>query len=169
VSYEVTPSQTVGPFFGFALRYEGGGEAVPPSSPGALAWEGRVVDGAGAPVPDALLEVWVPVPGGEVRFARCATDTAGRFRLVVTKPAPGSPGRPGAPHLEVTVFARGLLRQLITRLYFPDEQAANAADPVLAGLAPERRGTLIARVGSGGGLNHDIRLQGEGETVFFAF
>jgi len=148
-----TPSQTVGPFFGFALPFPGG----PQAASGGLRVEGQVLDGAGEPVPDALLEV-----SHDSDFARCGTDPEGAFHFVVRKPAP-PPGE--APHMEVTVFARGLLRQLATRMYFPDEDAANAADPVL-GLAGARRETLIARAEQGG-LRFDIRLQGDDETVFF--
>jgi len=126
--------------------------------------EGRLLDGAGEPVPDGLLEVWQ----GE-QLARCGTDPEGAFHVVVRKPepAPGPDGRPQAPHLNVTVFARGLLRHLLTRVYFPDEAAANAADPVLQLVEPARRAALVAR-DEGGALRFDVRLQGEGETVFFA-
>lgn len=157
-----TPSQTVGPFFGFALPFTGDADA----SGGAVAVriEGQVIDGAGAAVPDAILEVW-----HADAFARCATDAEGRYRVILPRP-PGTPGPNGstqAPHLEVSVFARGLLRHLTTRIYFPDE-TANAADPVLASIEPPaRRGTLVAR-SDGENLRFDIRLQGAGETVFFA-
>ena len=151
-----TPSQTVGPFFGFALPFEGDSTAVDPGAP-AVRIEGQLFDGAGAPVGDGLIEVW---EGGQ--FARCRTDPEGVFHFVVHKPAAG--GGESAPHLEVTVFARGLLRHLATRMYFPGE-AANAADPVLE-LAGPRRETLVAR-DEDGVLRFDIRLQGEDETVFF--
>jgi len=148
-----TPSQTVGPFFGFAMPFPAGPQAA---ADGARV-EGQVLDGAGEPVPDALLEV-----AEDGQFARCGTDSEGAFHFVVAKPA----ARAGeAPHLEVTVFARGLLRQLQTRMYFPDETEANAADPVLR-LAGERRETLIARA-DGGALRFDVHLQGDDETVFF--
>jgi len=149
-----TPSQTVGPFFGFAMPFPDDTRAV---SGDGVRIEGQLLDGAGEPVPDGLIEVWQ----GE-QFARCRTDPEGVFHFVVSKPpANGS----HAPHLELYVFARGLLRQLATRLYFPDEEAANAADPALE-LAGDRRATLVAR-DEGGILRFDIRLQGEGETVFF--
>ncbi len=154
-----TPSQTVGPFFGFALPFAGQELAVDPGEPGATRIEGVLLDGAGEPVPDGLLELWQ----GD-QFARCATDAEGAFHVVVRKPAP-LPGQ--APHLHVLVLARGLLRQLLTRLYFPDEQAANVADPVLALVEPSRRQSLVAGE-EGGVLRFDIRLQGQGETVFFA-
>ena len=147
-----TPSQTVGPFFGFAMPFPEG----PTATQDGLRIEGQVLDGEGAPVPDALIEV-----SQDGQFARCGTDPEGAFHFVVRKPA----ARAGAPYLEVTVFARGLLRQLPTRMYFPDEAAANAADPVLR-LAGDRRETLIA-TDEGGVLRFDIRLQGEAETVFF--
>ncbi|HXM56711.1 MAG TPA: protocatechuate 3,4-dioxygenase subunit alpha [Candidatus Dormibacteraeota bacterium] len=155
-----TPSQTVGPFFGFALPFPSDAQAVAPEAPGALRVEGQLIDGAGDPVPDGLLEAWE----GD-QFARCGTDPEGMFHFVVRKPAPGPDGH--APHLNVTVFARGLLRHLTTRLYFPDEAGANAADPALNAVEPERRHTLVARDDSGV-LRFDVRLQGEEETVFFA-
>jgi protocatechuate 3,4-dioxygenase alpha subunit len=154
-----TPSQTVGPFFGFALPFPGDHLAVDPEAPGAVRIEGQLVDGAGQPVPDGLLEAWE----GD-QFARSGTDPEGMFRFVVRRPAHGPDGE--APHLTVTVFARGLLRHLTTRLYFPGE-AANATDPILALVDPERRPTLVAR-DDGGVLRWDVRLQGEGETIFFA-
>lgn len=154
-----TPSQTVGPFFGFALPFEGDANAVAPHAAGAVRIEGQVLDGSGEPVPDALLEVW----HGE-QFARCRTDAEGAFHFTLGKPA-ASAG--GAPFLNVTVFARGLLRQVCTRLYFPDEGAANEADPVLLRVEANRRHTLIARQDAGV-LHFDVRLQGESETVFFA-
>ena len=155
-----TPSQTVGPFFGFALPFAGDDRAVDPDAAGAVRIEGQLLDGAGQPVPDGLLEAWQ----GD-QFARCGTDPEGMFHFVVRKPAPGSDGH--APHLEVTVFARGLLRHLATRMYFPDEEAANAADPALLAVEPDRRHTLVAR-DDGGVLRFDVRLQGDEETVFFA-
>lgn len=155
-----TPSQTAGPFFGFALPFPGGDQTAGPGTPGAVRIEGQLIDGAGDPVPDGLLEAWQ----GD-QFARCGTDPEGMFHFVVRKPAPGRHGH--APHLEVAVFARGLLRHLLTRIYFPDEAASNAADPALQAVEPERRHTLIAR-DDGGVLHFDVRLQGEGETVFFA-
>jgi protocatechuate 3,4-dioxygenase, alpha subunit len=159
-----TPSQTVGPFFGFGLPFEGDWDAAPAGDPAAVRIEGQVLDGVGEPVPDALIEVW----GGD-QFGRCRTDHEGAFHFNVRKPASRSEadGSVHAPHLEVTIFSRGLLRHLLSRLYFPDEVAANLADPVLRQVDPDRRATLIARQGDGA-LQFDIRLQGEGETVFFA-
>jgi len=154
-----TPSQTVGPFFGFALPFEDGANAVAPAAAGAVRVEGQVLDGAAEPVPDAVLEVW----NGD-QFARCRTDAEGAFHFTVSKPQ-ASEG--GAPFLNVTVFARGLLRHLCTRMYFPEEGAANGADPILARVDPARRHTLVARR-EAGALHFDLRLQGEDETVFFA-
>jgi protocatechuate 3,4-dioxygenase alpha subunit len=154
-----TPSQTVGPFFGYALPFEGDADTA--SGPVAIRIEGQLLDGSGEPVPDGMLEAWC----GD-QFARCRTDAEGAFHFNVTKPSPRS-ARDEAPHLEVTVFARGLLRHLATRLYFPDEETANARDRTLNLVDPARRHTLIAHP-EGAVLRFDIRLQGEAETVFFA-
>ena len=165
MSGPLTPSQTVGPFFGVGLPFEKGEQIVAPGSAGAIRIEGQVLDGNGQPVPDALLEIWQVGSG----FGRSRTDPEGAFSFVVGKPAPtpAPDGRKQAPHLNVTVFARGLLRQLVTRIYFPDEPEANASDPVLNLVDPGRRETLIAKT-CGSVLHFDVRLQGEGETVFFA-
>jgi protocatechuate 3,4-dioxygenase, alpha subunit len=120
-----------------------------------------VTDGDGEPVPDAMVEAW---DRAGRHFGRCGTDAAGVYRLVSARPA-GGDGQ--APHLAVLVFARGLLKPLLTRMYLPDEDVANAADPVLAALDPGERGSLVARM-DGDGLTFDIRLQGEGQTTFFA-
>jgi protocatechuate 3,4-dioxygenase, alpha subunit len=159
-----TPSQTVGPFFGFALPFAGDAEAVTATAADAVRIEGQLLDGAGEPVAEGILEAWQ----GD-QFARCQTDREGAYHFLVLKPGPvtGPAGVTQAPHLEVTVFARGLLRQLATRIYFPDETEANEADPVLERVDADRRPTLIARA-AGGVLHFDIQLQGEGETVFFA-
>lgn len=168
-----TPSQTVGPFFGFALPYEHDHDLVPAGSPDAIRIEGQVLDGGGEPVADALLEIWQAGPDGEyrapgARFGRCRTDPEGHFHFVTVRPgAVLLNGRAQAPHLWLTVLARGLLRHLVTRIYFPDEADANAADPVLSALDEGRRPTLIAER-DGRVLRFDVRLQGERETVFFA-
>ena len=178
MSAPVTPSQTVGPFFGVGLPFERGEQIAAPGSAGVIRIEGQVVDGKGAPVPDALLEIWQPDAHGRYRtvadregtgFGRCRTDPEGAFSFVTAKPGPtpAPDGRVQAPHLNVTIFARGLLRHLVTRLYFADETDANTSDPVLNLVEPARRETLIART-DGGVLHFDIRLQGERETVFFA-
>jgi protocatechuate 3,4-dioxygenase, alpha subunit len=145
-----TPSQTVGPFFGFAMPFEGDANAVAPGSEGAVRIEGQVFDGAGQPVPDAVLEI----SDGD-QFARCGTDREGAFHFTVRK----------APSFDVLVFARGLLRHLATRMYLPD--ADLDTDAVLQLVGPERRHTLIASA-TEGGLRFDIHLQGDRETVFVA-
>ncbi|MGH7610189.1 MAG: protocatechuate 3,4-dioxygenase subunit alpha, partial [Candidatus Dormibacteria bacterium] len=147
-----TPSQTVGPFFAIGMGQLGREELVAPGRAGALRIEGRVLDGAGAPVPDALVEIQQAVPaggppGGWSGFGRCATDQEGAFHFNTLKPAPvgDALGRVHAPHLDVQVFARGLLRQLLTRIYFPDEDRANLQDPLLKTIPdPLRRATLVA-------------------------
>ena len=154
-----TPSQTAGPFFGFALPFENDSNDAGADSRGVIWVEGQVLDGAGEPVTDALLEA-----AQADQFARCRTDGEGAFHFALSKPAGGD----GAPHLDITVFARGLLRHLHTRMYFPDEDAANRADRVLQRVDESRRNTLIARA-ERDVLRFDIRLQGEAETVFFAF
>ena len=165
MSRPLTPSQTVGPFFGVGLPFEKGEQMVAPGIAGAIRVEGQVLDGKGEPVPDALIEIWQIGSG----FGRARTDAEGAFSFTTAKPGgtPAPDGRTQAPHLNVTVFARGLLRHLVTRMYFPDETEANATDPVLNLVEPARRETLIAK-NCGGVLHFDVRLQGERETVFFA-
>lgn len=164
---ELTPSQTIGPFLHLALPWADGPLAAPPDAPGAFAIGGRVTDGAGAPVTDALVETWQVPAAGHRGFGRCPTDADGRYRITTVRPAahPDRRGATEAPHVDVSVFARGLLTRLVTRIYFPDAPE-NAADPVLAALDPARRGTLIAAAVDGG-YAFDIRLRGEHETVFF--
>ncbi len=153
-----TPSQTVGPFFGFALRFENDADATAGGPRGAIRVEGQVLDGAGEPVGDALVEA-----SQSDQFARCRTDREGAFHFTFRKPVVSD----GAAYFNITVFARGLLRHLHTRMYFPDEDPANRADRVLQVVDESRRHTLIARR-DGDILHFDIRLQGDGETVFFA-
>ena len=178
MSGPMTPSQTVGPFFGVGLPFEKGEQIVPPAPTGVIRIEGQVLDGNGEPVPDALLEIWQPDEQGRYRrvvgreatgFGRARTDSEGAFSFTSAKPGatPAPDGRMQAPHLNVTVFARGLLRHLVTRMYFPDETDANATDPALNLVEPASRETLVAK-SCGGVLHFDIRLQGERETVFFA-
>jgi protocatechuate 3,4-dioxygenase, alpha subunit len=155
-----TPSQTVGPFFAISLCRETQSEIVPG---GSLRISGHVRDGAGEPVPDAVVELWQADNGG-TRWGRCGTDETGRFEFRTEKPA--STGGE-APSVDVIVLARGLLKHLVTRIYFPDERSANAADPVLSSLEPQDRERLIATEEEGG-LRFDIHLQGEQQTVFFA-
>jgi protocatechuate 3,4-dioxygenase alpha subunit len=176
VSPEPTPSQTIGPFFHDALLDRDRSELVPPDHPQAIRIEGTVYDGAGEPVPDAMVEVWQANPEGRFGapgtfsgFGRSGTPDGGRFSFVTVKPGPvpGPGGASQAPHVMVSVFARGLLRRAVTRIYFLDEAAANAADPVLSSIEdPGLRETLVAR-DEGGVLRFDIHLQGERQTAFF--
>ena len=158
---EPTPSQTVGPFFAFGLTERTANDVVAADDPRAVELAGIVFDGAGKPIPDAMVEIWAP----DVGWGRCGTDGEGRYSFRAAKPeAPDG----HAPHLDVLVFARGLLKPLLTRVYFPDEEKANAADPVLAALpGDDARATLTASAADGG-LRFDLRLQGEGQTIFFA-
>lgn len=160
-----TASQTVGPYFHIGLPWEGGAELVASDDPRAIRVGGTVYDGEGEPVPDALIEIWQPA---EQAFGRTPTEAEGGYEFVTVKPAPveGPDGRPQAPHIAVSVFARGLLARLVTRIYFPDEAEANAADPLLSSIEDEEaRSTLVAGE-DGGRLRFDIRLQGDGETAF---
>jgi protocatechuate 3,4-dioxygenase, alpha subunit len=143
---------------------------------------GRVIDGDGVGIPDALLEIWQADGAGRYAhprqgatansafrgFARTDTAADGGYRFETIKPGvtPGPKGTPQAPHILLAVFARGMLRHLYTRLYFADETAANAADPVLATVPLARRGTLLA-ARTGSTYHFDIRIQGGDETVFF--
>ena len=180
-----TPSQTVGPFFHIGLPYEGGSELVPPDDPQAISIAGTVVDGQGESVDDALVEIWqanqagrydhpedgreeLPLEPGFRGFGRCETDSAGEFRFVTVKPGPVPHPDSGmqAPHIELALFARGLLKHVVTRMYFPDETEANEADPVLSSVDPKLRPRLVA-LEEDGALRFDIHLQGERETPFF--
>jgi protocatechuate 3,4-dioxygenase alpha subunit len=187
----VTPSQTVGPFFHDALiPWDRDGLVAAEGIPGdRIVVEGRVLDGAGAPVPDALIETWQanaagrydhPEDGQEKDLTpgfkgagRTPTATDGSFRFVTIKPGrvPGRGNALQAPHVMVSVLGRGLLKRLATRLYFSDEAAANDEDAILALVPAERRGTLVARADGEGPdgrvYRFDIRLQGDDETVFF--
>jgi protocatechuate 3,4-dioxygenase, alpha subunit len=175
VTLPQTPSQTIGPFFAVGLCWPDGPDVVAEGTPGAVMVGGRVFDGAGDPVPDALVETWQADPEGRFTpgfrgFGRCATDAEGRWAVRTVKPGPlpAPDGGLEAPHLNVSVFARGLLNRVVTRIYFPDEAAANAADPVLASVPdPAARAQLVA-VADGDGLRFDIRLQGAQETPFLA-
>jgi protocatechuate 3,4-dioxygenase, alpha subunit len=158
----ITPSQTVGPYFSLGLLDPPANELVP----GGLLITGRVLDGAGEPVPDAMVEVWQADEDGRYRadfgWGRSRCNEEGRYSFVTCKP-----GRVAgqAPHLTVLVFARGLLKPVLTRMYFSDEGDANAEDHVLS--AVDDASSLVARA-SDEGFEFDIRLQGDGETVFFA-
>jgi protocatechuate 3,4-dioxygenase, alpha subunit len=191
----LTPSSTTGPYMAIGLPWPDGPFVVAEGTPGAVTITGVVWDGAGAPVSDALVETWQADPDGRFDhpgdprgrrrpaessfrgFGRCPTGLDGSFNIVTLKPGPlPSPdGGTEAPHIDVSVFARGLLGRLVTRIYFPDEQAANEADPVLRAIAdPGRRATLVAAAQPGApgapdgprALRFDIRLQGDHETVF---
>lgn len=177
-----TPGQTVGPFFGTALPYAGGADLVGPHHPRAIRLHGTVFDGAGAVVPDALLEIWQPDEEGSVTtepgslrrdgwtftgFGRTQVDGVGHYTFTTVDPGATEPGR--APFVAVTVFARGLMNRLFTRCYLPEDTVALAADPLLASLPEDRRATLVARRETDGGLRFDVRLQGDAETVFLAY
>lgn len=160
-----TPSQTVGPFFAFGLCLRPRHELVDPVRNGAIHLGGRVVDGAGGPVFDAMVEIWQADEEGGHRdgfgWGRCGTDADGRYGFVTVKP-----GGEGAPHATLLVFARGLLKPLMTRVYFPDEPA-NETDPLLSALTDaERAGLTAAAVDDG--YRFDIHLQGEHQTTFLA-
>jgi protocatechuate 3,4-dioxygenase, alpha subunit len=162
-----TPSQTVGPYFSIGLPWPDGPYVVPPSAEGAITLRGIVLDGEGAPVPDAMIETWQAAPdgtfGGDFRgFGRAPTDGSGEWEIVTLKPGPVD-GQ--APHVDVSVFARGLLNRVVTRIYFPDED--NSGDPALSGLDEEQRATLVAEAVDDG-YRFDIHLQGPRETTFFA-
>jgi protocatechuate 3,4-dioxygenase alpha subunit len=180
-----TASQTVGPYLHIGLARLTIDRVVAPGCPGQhLRIRGRVLDGDGVPVPDALVEIWqadahgryahpddtseVPSTPGFRGFGRVPTDAEGRFQFLTIKPGPVADPRGGlqAPHLLVSVFMRGLLKRLVTRVYFPDEPR-NADDRVLRLVSVERRGTLVARPTASDELEWDIILQGAGETVFF--
>ncbi len=179
-----TPSQTVGPFFSHALTPRGsaprqlvGSRLADRNSAGRLIRiEGWMLDGAGDPVPDGMVEIWQAdhtgaYPGdsrGFPGFGRAGTDADGRFWFQTVKPGPPSDGM--APHINVAVFARGMLNHAFTRIYFSDEPEANSVDPVLASVAPERRDTLIAAMRQGASdatYEFTICLQGDQESVFF--
>jgi protocatechuate 3,4-dioxygenase, alpha subunit len=167
LSQVTSPSQTSGPLFGYALLWDGSEAAVDPSRADAITLSGHLYDGEGAPVawPEAMVEVWVAD-----QFARTRTDHEGRFEVVVAKPVlePLGDDLPQAPHVNIQIFARGLLKQVVTRAYFADEPAANASDAVLAAVAPELRERLLAQRDEHG-YHLDIFLQGERESVFFEF
>ncbi|MFJ9617579.1 protocatechuate 3,4-dioxygenase subunit alpha [Streptomyces noursei] len=197
-SRAATPAQTIGPFFGHALPVPDGGRIAPEGHPDAVTVHGLVRDGAGAPVPDALLEFWQAGPDGSLAgapgslrrdratgallgrdgavftgFGRVPTDAGGRYAVRTLRPA--AAGRSNAaPYLAVCVHARGLLHHLFTRVYFPEHTAAHATDPLLAQLPEERARTLLARPDGPGRYRFDVQLQQSAdgtfeETVFLAF
>jgi protocatechuate 3,4-dioxygenase, alpha subunit len=182
-----TPSQTVGPFFSIGCDHLNAMDLAEHGVSGErIEVTGRVIDGDGNGVPDAMLEIWQANSAGKYAhpedaqdkatetgfqgFGRIPTDSNGAFWFATIKPGtvPGPDGRQQAPHIVVSVFMRGLLRRLVTRIYFPDE-AENDQDFVLNLVEPARRGTLIARGVSGENnkLEWNVILQGENETVFF--
>ncbi|GIU94231.1 MAG: protocatechuate 3,4-dioxygenase subunit alpha [Gaiellaceae bacterium] len=183
----LTPSQTVGPYLRIGLVGGPiGAKLVRADDPRAIRIHGFLLDGAGDPVPDGLVEIWqanasgryahpaderteLPLEEGFSGFGRSETAEGGRFSFLTIKPGrvPWVDGRLQAPHLLVSVFARGLLKRLATRIYFPDEEATNAEDPVLSALTETERATLVARP-EGRDLRFDIVLQGPRQTVFFA-
>lgn len=200
---EITPSQTVGPFFAYGLTPKGrcdwdpnghyswketvGDNLITPDATGQkIRIEGRVLDGDGKPINDAMIEIWQadaqgryahargekPRPNAKFTgFGRSATDKDGIYSFDTIKPGPvpGPNGKPQAPHIVVCIFSRGMLRQIYTRLYFSDEKA-NDADPILTLVSANRRDTLIAHKQPCSGpaiYRFDIRVQGSDETVFF--
>ena len=184
--FPTTPSQTVGPYFAIGMPWPDGPHAVAPGTAGAITIRGVIYDGAGAPIPDYLLETWQADPAGHFAdlwgyggpstlegfrgFARVGhEDGDGSFELLTVKPGRLTmpSGAIAAPSIDVSLFARGMLHRCVTRFYFADEEQANAADPVLATVPVGRRETLLAK-SADGGYEIDIRLQGGRETVFFA-
>jgi len=180
-SLRPTAGQTVGPFFAYGVEYPKMHEVAFPHSPGAVLLAGIVRDGGGAPIPDAFIEIFgadvdgaVPRARGAFRrddhtftgFGRAFTNDEGRYEFWTRNPG-AAPGK--APFFAAIVYARGLPDKLHTRIYLPDDGEALDADPLLASLAADERATLVATRTSDGGLRHDIRLQGEKETVFLAF
>jgi protocatechuate 3,4-dioxygenase, alpha subunit len=173
-----TASQTAGPYW-HLIDFPEWADLLRPGGPNAgavgerIVLTGTITDGAGAVVPDAMVEIWQAGPDGRYDgffhgFGRCATDAGGRFRFVTFKPGtvPGPGNATQAPHVAITIFARGLTRGVSTRAYFAGD-ALLAEDPILALVPEARRGTLVAQPAGEGEWRLDIRLQGEGETVFF--
>lgn len=177
-------SQTVGPFFRICLEHLIDRQQSLAPATGSIILSGRVIDGNGAPVAEAMLEFWgadadgsYPDPAQSPQelpsgFRRAATDSDGRFSISIGKPGPVplGDGHSQSPHFLVLVFARGLLRHLVTRVYFDDERT-NESDPVLLQLPADRRRTLIARASDASASQYhwDVVLQGESETTFFAW
>jgi protocatechuate 3,4-dioxygenase alpha subunit len=187
MSLETTASQTVGPYLHIGLTWLTITDLTGPGIAGApLTLSGTLFDGDGQPVTDAMVEIWqanshgryphpedtrdLPLEPNFLGFGRVATDAQGAFRFTTIKPGrvPGPRGTLQAPHINVTIFMRGMLKQLVTRVYFPDDPA-NADDAVLASVPAARRATLLARHAGGNAqeLTWNVVLQGGGETVFF--
>jgi protocatechuate 3,4-dioxygenase alpha subunit len=183
----LTPSQTVGPYFSMRLPWPQGPFVVPADTPGAITIIGILYDGVGDAIPDGMIETWQadssgrfahpedprgPVVDGDKAFrgfGRAETRHDGSFTIVTLKPGPlpFGDGRTEAPHINVSVFSRGMLDRSVTRIYFPDETQANETDPVLASVPEARRSTLIAVPFGDRLLRFDIHMQGDNETVFF--
>ncbi|HYF08747.1 MAG TPA: protocatechuate 3,4-dioxygenase subunit alpha [Acetobacteraceae bacterium] len=172
-----TASQTAGPYW-HMIDFPEWADLTRADGPNAgvagerIVLTGRITDGAGEPCADAMVEIWQAGPDGQYEagfhgFGRCATDTEGRYRFVTLKPGPsaGLGNQAQAPHVVLSIFARGLMKAAVTRLYFAGE-ALNDSDQVLNLVPAARRGTMIARPAAPGEWRLDIRLQGEGETVF---
>lgn len=179
---QVTPAQTIGPFYGYALPYEKDNELLAPGLPGTIRLHGTVRDGAGETIPDALLEIWqadaegnIPRQAGSLTrdgysftgWGRAAVNNAGHYTFTTVNPGPTETG--AAPFISLLIFARGLLNKLHTRIYLPEDAQALANDRLLSSLPGDRRSTLIATREADGGLRFDIRLQGENETVFLVY
>ena len=184
--FETTPSQTVGPYFAIGLPFEAGPHVVPPGTPGAIRITGTVYDGDAIEIPDHLIETWQADHEGRFAdlhgfgeqsslagfrgFARCGHEGGdGTYEILTVKPGRVADLAGGlqAPHIDVSVFARGLLHRVVTRIYFADEPEANTEDLVLGSVPEHRRGTLLAQPAADG-YRFDIRIQGAEETVFFA-
>lgn len=172
-----TASQTAGPYW-HMIDFPEWADLLRADGPNAgaagerIVLTGRITDGTGAVVPDAMVEIWQADPQGRYDsgfhgFGRCATDAQGRYRFVTLRPGsvPGPGNSTQAAHVVITIFARGLMRGLVTRAYFAGDDRL-AEDPILALAPPERRGTMIAQPAGNGEWRLDVRLQGEGETVF---
>lgn len=159
-----TPSQTVGPFFSFGLCVGEQNRLVDPGDQGALELCGRVLDGEGQPVPDAMVEIWQRDALGQqpagFGWGRSGTDAAGRYRFITVRP-----GGAVAPYVTMLIFARGLLKPVLTRVYFPDEPL-KAADPLLQALTEAERDRLIGHAGENGDIRFDVHLQGPNQTTF---
>jgi len=187
MSLRASTSQTIGPFLRIGLEWMQVEDMAPRGVAGErVSIRGRVVDGNGRPVNDAAVEIWQANSHGRYAhpedkqdkplektfrgYGRSLTDDDGAFRFNTIKPGrvPGPDGKLQAPHLTVTIFMRGLLKHLQTRIYFPDDPA-NAEDPILALVPAERRSTMIARRSADGTLEWNAVLQGKNETVFFDF
>lgn len=180
--FGITPSQTVGPYLHIGLTWQDGAAVVPEGTSGAITIRGTVYDGNHEPIGDAMIETWqadaagafahpdVPAPAVRLQpdgfrgFGRSDTRKDGQFEIRTIKP--GRVDDEQAPHIDVSVFARGMINRCVTRIYFADEESANAVDPLLSQVPEDRRRTLIAAE-KGDHLRFDIHLQGDEETVFF--